>query len=210
MLNPVIIFGAKGIANAALEIFRSNGVEVYCFLDNEEALHGSEIGNVSVLGAMDDDGYLKLIGKKTDAFVAVDDPKTRAGITEMLKDRRKVMPVNAIHNSVIMPVDFHIGHGNFLNAGVVCGFGVKLGNHCIINSGVVVDYSTRIGDHVQIGAGSRIGSGVEIAEKVLIGTGAVILPGLKIGKGAQIAPGSVVMTSVKAGDTVFGNPAKAI
>ena len=59
MINPVVIFGAKGLGKTALDIFKSNDVVVYCFLDDDVSLHGTEIEEVSVLGATDDDGYLK-------------------------------------------------------------------------------------------------------------------------------------------------------
>ena len=63
MEKPVIIFGAKGIARAALEIFESNGVVVYGFLDQDVDLHQTEINNIPVLGYPDDQGYLDLIDK---------------------------------------------------------------------------------------------------------------------------------------------------
>jgi hypothetical protein len=43
MEKPVIIFGAKGIAHPALEIFNSNNVVVFGFLDEDEKIHGTEI-----------------------------------------------------------------------------------------------------------------------------------------------------------------------
>ena len=83
MDKPVIILGAKGIAHPALEIFNSNQVIVYGFLDEDAATHGTEINNVPVLGHTEDEGFLKLIGKKTEAFVAVDDSKPRLSIAEL-------------------------------------------------------------------------------------------------------------------------------
>ena len=50
MDKPVIIFGAKGIAIDALEIFQSNDITVYGFLDDDQALIGTEINDVPVLG----------------------------------------------------------------------------------------------------------------------------------------------------------------
>lgn len=210
MINPVIIFGAKGLAKAALECFKSNGVEVYAFLDNDEQLHGEMYGDVSVLGATDDDGFLKLIGKKCDAFVAIEDQSYRTDVIEMLLERRKVMPANAIHRDTSLPTNLHMGHGNFINAGVTIGADAKIGNHCIINSGCTIDYSVEIGDDVQIGAGSAIGAGVEIGSNAIIGTGSIIMPGVKIGNNAKVGPGSVVIGAVKANQVVFGNPAKAV
>ena len=116
MENPVIIFGANYLGRAAKEIFDRNGNVVYCFLDDNKSLHATEIDNVTVLGSTDDDGYLKLIGKKCEAFVAVDDNKVRRNIVKMLQEVRKMQPVNAIHPSVSLALSSTLGHGNFTGA----------------------------------------------------------------------------------------------
>ena len=85
MENPVIIFGANYLGRAAKEIFDRNGNVVYGFLDDNKSLHSTELDNVVVLGSTDDDGYLKLIGKKCEAFVAVDDTKLRKTLVKMLQ-----------------------------------------------------------------------------------------------------------------------------
>lgn len=106
---PVIIFGAGGLGAAALDAFQSNGVVVYGFLDEDETLHGTEINYVGVLGDPDDDGFLKLIGKKCTAFVASDDNSYRESLVEMLNKRRKVMPSNAVHKQAMIAETAEIG-----------------------------------------------------------------------------------------------------
>src|SRR5690606_32435865 len=121
MEKPVIIIGAKGIAIPALEIFNSNKIDVYGFLDEDKDLQGKEINNVSVLGHTEDDGFLKLIGHKCEAFVAVDDNSYRQFLVKLLNERRKTQPVNAIHETAYIATDAAIGHGNFINAKVSIG-----------------------------------------------------------------------------------------
>lgn len=210
MDNPVIIFGARSLGKAALEIFKSNGVVTYCFLDDNKALHGTEIDQVTVMGGIDDDELLKYIGKKCEAFVALDETKYRKGVVKALKEKRKVMPVNAIHESAIIPKSTHIGHGNFINARVVLGTSVKVSNHCILHTGSVIDHEANLGDFVQIGSGSIINSGVIIRENAFIGSGVTVVSGVTIGKNARIGAGSVVVADVGDNETVFGNPAKTV
>lgn len=210
MDKPVIIFGAKGIAHPALEIFNSNDVITYGFLDEDEQLHGTEINTVTVLGNTEDDGFLKLIGQKAEAFVAVDDPKYRKFLVEMLHDRRKVQPVNAIHKASFISSDAIIGHGNFINARVNVGTGAEIGSHCIIHTGAIIDHNAKLGDFVQIGAGSVINSEVVIEEGAFIGSGVTIVAGVTIGKNARVGAGSVVIATVGKNETVFGNPAAKI
>jgi sugar O-acyltransferase (sialic acid O-acetyltransferase NeuD family) len=210
MDKPVVIFGAGGIGKAALEIFQSNKVVVYCFLDDNAALTGTDINGVSVLGKTDQEEYIKIVGPKTEAFVALDDNKYRKAIVEMLIEERKVMPVNAIHHSAYISESAQIGHGNFINMAVNIGTGTKIGSHCILNSNALLDHEVEIEDFVQIGASSIINSGVKIGKNAFIGSGVTIISGVSIGAGARVGAGSVVIADVKKNETVFGNPAKAV
>lgn len=210
MENPVIIFGAGDLGRAALEIFESHGIVVYGFLDDDKSLHGNEVDNVAVLGATTDDGFLKLIGKKCEAFVASDDNKEKRSLVKLLNERRKVMPVNGMHSSASLAKSATLGHGNFVNGGVTIGAGVTIGNHCLVNSGATVDHGATLGDFVQIGAGTTISAGVEIENEAFIGAGAAVITGITIGKGARIGAGSVVVSSVPAGKTFYGNPAREV
>lgn len=207
MENPVIILGAKGLGPVALEIFQSNDVVVYCFLDDDAALHGTEVNEVSVMGSTDDEGYLKLIGKKCEAFVASDDNKYRRSLTEMLLERRSMMPVNAIHARAYVSASASLGHGNLIAAGVIIGTGARLGNHCVLHANCLVDYSATVGDFVQLGAGSVLNSSVTVEEGAFIGSGVTVVSGVTIGRNARIGAGSVVIENVKNNATVFGNPA---
>lgn len=210
MEKPVIILGAKGIAHSALEIFNSNKVVVFGFLDEDQKLHGQEINVVPILGHTEDEGFLKLIGKKCEAFIAVDDNKYRQFLVKMLNENRKVQPINAIHETAYVSTDAEIGHGNFINAKVNIGAGTKIGSHCIIHSGAIIEHGASLGDFVQIGAGAIVNSNVILEDEAFIGSGVILVSGVTIGKNARVGAGSVVISSVKANETVFGNPAVAI
>ncbi len=210
MKKPVIIFGAKGLAKAALEIFKSNGIVVYGFLDDDSTLHGQEIDDVSILGRTDDHGFIKLIGQKCEAFLATDDNPLRKKWVNMLMDSRKVMPMNAVHETAVVSSFASIGHGNFINARATIGASTTVGQHCIIGAGSILEHDVELNDFVQIGAGSVINAGVKIEEGAFIGSGVTVVSGVTIGKNARIGAGSVVISNIAAKETVFGNPAIAI
>ena len=210
MDNPVIIFGANVMGRAAKEIFEKNGNVVYGFLDDNKKIHNTEIDTVTVLGSTDDDGFLKLIGKKCEAFVAADDNKVRKNLVGMLNEVRKVQPVNAVHSSAIIPESSDIGHGNFIDVGVKIGVGATVKNHCILHAGAIIGAEASLADFVQIGAGTIINPNVVIEAEAFIGSGVTIVSGVTIGKGARVGAGSVVIGQVKAGETVFGNPAQKV
>lgn len=210
MENPVLIFGAKGLGLVALDIFQRNNVVVYGLLDDDADLHGTEIGEYSVLGATDDDGFLKLIGKKCEAFVAIEERTIRRDLVEMLNERRHVMPVNAIHDTAVISALAEIGHGNLFAPRSVVNATAKVGNHSILQTGAIVEHGAEVGDFVNIGAGSVVGSNVTIENDAFIGSGVTIIAGVTVGQGASVGAGSVVVESVPAGGRVFGNPAKKV
>lgn len=210
MENPVIIIGANTIGRSAKEIFEGNGNLVYCFLDDNKKIHNTEIDTITVLGSTDDDGFLKLIGKKCEAFVATDDNKVRKATVKMIQEVRHVQPVNCVHNSAFMAQTASLGHGNFIDQGVRVGAGASLGSHCLIHMGALIGPEVTMGDFVQIGAGTIINAGAQIGDEAFIGSGVVIVAGVTVGKGARVGAGSVVVASVKDAETVFGNPAQKV
>ena len=210
MEKPVVIFGAGSLGRSAMEIFNSNNVLVYGFLDDDETLQGKEIDDVAVLGTTDDESFLQIVGKDCEAFVAVDENELRKSTVETLNDSRKVMPVNAIHSSAIIAKTASLGHGNLVGAGVIVGSGASIGNHCLLHSRVVVDHEAKLGNYVQVGAGANINAGVVIGDEVFIGSGVTVVSGIKIGKGARIGAGSVVVKHVEKNAVLFGNPAMEV
>lgn len=210
MQNPVIILGAQKLGTAALDIFNSNSVVVYCFLDDSGKLQQEEVNNVSVMSSTEDNEFLKLIGNKCDVFVAVEDAAARKGLIKMLKEEYKVVPVNAIHRFSSVSEHAWLGHGNMIAPGAVVNNNAKLGNYCVIQSRAVIDANAEIGDFAQVGAGAVVNSDVVVEEGAFIGSGAVVVSGVKIGKNARVGAGSVVVADVPAKATVFGNPAAAV
>jgi len=210
MEQPVIIFGADGLGKLALEIFQSNGVVVYGLLDDDDSMAGTLIQEVPVLGKTGDQGFLKLIGKKCQAFVASNDKQLKKKLVAMLIENRKVMPLNAIHGTAYLSKTSSLGHGNLISAGALVNAHASLGNHGIIHAHATIEYGARLDNYVEIGAGSTVGAEVSIGEGVFIGAGATIVSGVNIGKNARIGAGSVVISEVGANETVFGNPAEKV
>jgi sugar O-acyltransferase (sialic acid O-acetyltransferase NeuD family) len=210
MENPVVIFGAGSLGLTALDLFQRNNVVVYGLLDDDKTLHGNEFGEVSVLGETDDDGFLKLIGHKCEAFVAIADSRVRRRLVKMLNERRKVQPVNAIHDRAVVSTLATLGHGNLVAAHAVVNPYAVIGQHCIIQAGAIIESQANLGDYVFVGTGCLINSSAVIEEGAFLGTGATIVAGVTIGKNARVGAGSVVVENVEAGTTVFGNPAKKL
>lgn len=125
-----------------------------------------------------------------------------------------------------------LGPGAFLEAPFHCsyGFNIHLGERVYLNAGCTIldSAAVRIGARSMLGpkvqiycaehhkdatlraAGQEIARPVLIGEAAWIGGGAIILAGVRIGDGAIVGAGSVVTRDVAAGETVVGNPARAM
>lgn len=210
MDEPVVIFGAGTLGKTAMDIFNENNILIYGFLDDKKELHNQEIGSVIVLGDTDDDGFLKIIGNKTEAFIAVRNAKDRKRIADMIQKRRKTMPLNAIHRTAFVSEEAEIGHGNLVSPNAVVGSFAKMGNFNILGAGSIIDAEAEIADFVEVGPGTVVNSHVKVEEEAFIGSNVTLVSGITIGKGARVGAGSVVISSVKANQTVFGNPAQVV
>ena len=210
MQNPVIIVGAQQLGKIALDVFMSNNVVVYCFLEDNKELQQQEVNNITVMGNTEDPEFLKLLGKKCEVFVASDDTAARKSMVNILKEEYKVAPVNAIHLFSSVSENAWLGHGILVNAGAVISANARVGDTCVIHANAVIDTEAELADNVQIGAGAIINAGAKIDEEAFIGSGAIVVAGVKIGKKARVGAGSVVIADVPANQTVFGNPAKKV
>lgn len=210
MENPVLIIGAQTVGRIALEIFECNSVTAYGFLDDNKKLHQSTVDDLVVMGDTDDEKYLKLLGKKCEAFVATDDVRVHKSMVKKLNEQWHIQPVNAIHPKAAISKRAILGHGNLFDAGVVVEPGAKLGSHCNFFGNAYIGAEVEIGNFVQIGGGCNINAGVRIGEGAFIGSGATLVSGIEIGANARVGAGAVVIRSLKDGETVFGNPAVEI
>ncbi len=191
----------------ALDILQKNNLVVYGLLDEDPALHGTEVSFVPVLGSPDDDQYWQLIGDQCEVCVATTQPSRKQLIAKL---KAQAMPINAIHPAAILAEAASLGYGNLLGAGVSLGADAHIGHHCIVHARATIEHDAYVGDWTQIGAGSTIGAGVQLSSDVFVGAGATIVGGVTVGKGARIGAGAVVLANVAADATVLGNPAQPV
>jgi FlaA1/EpsC-like NDP-sugar epimerase len=134
MRKPVIILGAHSLGEVALDILQKNGIIVYGFLDDDQAPQGKAISHVPILGNTTEERYLDLIGEECDVFIAIAQQARHQHLATMLREQRKVVPINAIHPSAAIAASAAFGYGNLVNARVNLGADTALGNSCILHT----------------------------------------------------------------------------
>ena len=210
MKNPVLIIGAGKLGRLALDIFTSNEVLVYGFLDDKKELHSTDISEVMILGDTNDESFLGILGNKTEVFVALEHKTAKEKTVASILESKKIMPVNAVHNKAMVSEEAQLEHGTLVAAGAVINHGAKIGSHSVILSNALVDTLAEVGEYAEIGAGAIINSESIIGKGAFIGSGAIIVSGVNVGNNARVGAGSVVIEDVPDGKTVFGNPAAVV
>jgi acetyltransferase-like isoleucine patch superfamily enzyme len=124
-------------------------------------------------------------------------------------------------HKVLIRENSEIGDNVLIGTNAVLDGNCKLGSNISIQTGAYITAFTVIEDNVFIGpwvvttndkymvAGAKL-IGPTIKKGARIGANSTLLPGVVIGEGAVIGSGSVVTKDVPAGETVVGNPARAI
>ena len=119
--------------------------------------------------------------------------------------------VNVFGNyTVVYPRNVMVGENLSVNHDVfILGRSrIVIGNNVVLSARCMLLDATLVGPSK--GRAYRTDSQIEIGNEVWIGAGAIVLARLKIGDGAVVGAGAVVTHDVQQGQTVVGNPARAI
>lgn len=202
MSAGVLLVGASGLAR---EVLATGIPGVVGILDDDEELHGSEVGGVPVLGS------LPIAIDRTELLLVCVGPSSC---------RREIVHSYAacgvdaaryatyIARSARIGRSSDIGPGCILLEGVVVTADARLGRHVVVMPNCVVTHDDKIDDFSTLAAGVALGGGVRIHESAYIGMNASVRQGVTIGEAATVGMGSVVIRDVPGGQTWAGVPAR--
>jgi sugar O-acyltransferase (sialic acid O-acetyltransferase NeuD family) len=213
MSGPLLIVGGGGLAReTAATVAALNragtGWDLRGFIDQNPALHGTQISGRPVLGGLD------VVAEHPDARILLctaspSDPGSRLRLAAQL-----ALPAEryatVVHPAAQIGTNVTLGHGTIVLATAVFTCDIRVGAHVVVMPGVVATHDDEIGDHATFGAGALLAGRVRIGQGAYIGAGAKIREERVIGEWAIVGMGAVVLRDVPDGQVWAGNPARPL
>jgi sugar O-acyltransferase (sialic acid O-acetyltransferase NeuD family) len=210
---PLLVVGAGGFARETVEAVHAiNGIErrwdLMGFLDDDPALHGTEIDGTPVLGPT------TLVHEHPDARVVVCTGSPKNNLSRRNIVRRLALPAlryaTLVHPAACLAESTRIGPGTILLASVVTTTSVWIGSHVAVMPGVIMTHDDVVKDFATFGAGVRLSGTVTIGEGTYLGAGCVVRENLSVGAWSLIGMGSVVTKDVPDEEVWVGAPARRL
>ena len=202
MSAGVLLVGASGLAR---EVLAAGIPGVVGIVDDDEELHGAEVGGVPVLGslavAIDRAELLLVCVGPGDCRRRIVQRYARSGV-DAARYTTCVAPSARIGRSS------DVGPGCILLDGVVVTADARLGSHVVVMPNCVITHDDEIEDFSTLAAGVALGGRVRIRGSAYLGMNASVRQGVTIGEGATVGMGSVVIRDVPSGQTWAGVPAR--
>ncbi len=196
--NKILIYGAGGHAKAVMEMVNAQGLyEIYGIIDDNEALNGSTVLGLPVIGTREQlaDLIEQGVSLSANGVGGIINISLRIKIFEMLADYGFNFPVLQHPRATVEP-SAEIAEGVQVFANVYVGSSTILHNYCMINTGAIISHDCVIGAYTHIAPGTLLAGQVTVGEKTLVGMGVSTAIGIKIGDGARIGNGAILLADV--------------
>jgi len=209
------VFGAGGCGRGVMPLARAqlkkSEAEPWdlVFLDDK-----SHVATVNSQHAMKFSDWVEQPASAWFVSIAIADSHVRERVAERCA-KRAVQFFEVRAPNVFTMDEVQIGEGAVLSPFVCLTSNIRIGKHFHANLYSYVEHDCVIGDFVTFAPGVQCNGNVVIEDHAYIGAGAVLRQGrsgapLVVGRGAVVGMGAVVTKSVPPGETVVGNPARAM
>lgn len=198
------IVGAGGQGRVVLEAWRAqHPADEFVFIDDNVALHSTEILGAKVLGPLS-----MLPSWKGDVVLAIGNNPKRLELAASLTG--KVRWGRVIHPTAFVAASATVGEGSVVFAMSVVNTGAVVGNHVIVNTGVIVEHDCALENGSSVSPGSRMGGRVTVQEGAFVSTGVTLSPRVTVGAHAVVGAGAVVVKDLPPRTLSMGVPAKVV
>ncbi|MEU6554464.1 acetyltransferase [Streptomyces sp. NPDC046915] len=208
-MNELVIIGAGGFAREAAQAVADAGeFKLLGHLDDNSALHGTEVDGVPVLGGCD------LVHDLTGAgvVICVGNPRDYAARARLVRrlglsgDRYATV----VHPTAAVSSTSRVGPGSVLLAHCVLTAAVRVGAHVAVMPHVVLTHDDVVEDYATLASGVRLGGGARLAQGAYVGSGALVREGTTVGAWSLVGMGSAVLGDVPPGEVWVGSPARRL
>lgn len=215
MTTPLLLVAASGLAREVLALVRTHGThEVVGFLDDDEALHGTTIDGVPVLGPLvsitdhlatrppgtDDEPEVLVCAGRGSARAAIVARLDELGVSSQRYAR-------IVHPGVEVPDGCDIGYGSIVLAGTVLTTAVVLGAHVVVMPHTTLTHDCVVQDFATLCAGVALGGAVVVGRGAYLGMRASVREHVRVGADAVLGMGAVLLHDQPDGQTWAGVPA---
>lgn len=204
MNTGVVLIGASGLAR---EVIAAGMADIVGILDDDDRLHGTDVGGVPILGDV-----AAAAGRHEQLLVCVGPSLSRRSVVRRLGDAG----VAAERFATFVAPSARVGAGSRIGAGAIVLDGVvitaeaRIGQHVTVMPNCVITHDGVLGDFATLAAGVVLGGGVQVGEAAYIGMNASVRQGVAVGPGAVIGMGAVLLDDAPAAQTWAGVPARLL
>jgi sugar O-acyltransferase (sialic acid O-acetyltransferase NeuD family) len=209
--RDLLVVGAGGFARETAEAVRALNARrptwsLLGFLDDNPDLHGTAIGDASILGPVElahdfpDAAVVIATGRPDNYFSR----RSIAGRLDLDDERYATI----VHPTATVGETCQVGPGSVLLSHADLTADVIVGRHVAVMPQVVIPHDTRVEDFVTLASGVRVGGSCLLSEGAYLGNGACLREGLHVGAWALVGMGSVVTRDVPGHRLWRGVPAR--
>lgn len=207
--EQIAIYGASGFGREVAWLAEACGLQVVCFIDDNQKKQGKIVNDIPVMGIEQAEENFSGAAVVAGAGNPAIREQMMARATEAGFESRIIM-----HPAVEMSSRVKTGQGVVICAGSILTTDIELGNHVQINLNCTIGHDVVMGDFTTLAPGVNVSGWVHFGRRVYVGTGAVFVNGtednpLLIGDDVVVGAGACVTKSVSCG-TWGGVPAKPL
>ncbi|MCX5063191.1 MULTISPECIES: acetyltransferase [unclassified Streptomyces] len=208
-MNELVIVGAGGFARETAQAAADAGeYKLLGHLDDNPALHGTEVDGVPVLGGC---GLVHDLPEAR-VVICVGNPGDYAARARLV--RRLALPTDrwatVIHPTASVSATSEVGPGSVLLAHCALTAAVRVGAHVAVMPHVVLTHDDVVEDYATLASGVRLGGGARLEQGAYAGSGALVREGTTIGAWSLVGMGSAVLGDVPPGEVWVGSPARRL